>query len=109
MIKELLTSLKMVGALEILNHVDYLKERDQFLSLAHGSLKWDKWLLSNTQATDYDKAVMAGHYVFATSEFREIKNRIASAARQKGFDLDTSIRESVKSCLRRYVHNLNLV
>lgn len=31
MIKELLTSLKMRGALEVLNDVDHLKDRDQFL------------------------------------------------------------------------------
>jgi len=32
MIKKLLTSLKMLGALEVLDHLDNLKERDQFLA-----------------------------------------------------------------------------
>ena len=31
MIKELLTSLKMKGALEVLSDIDHLKDRDQFL------------------------------------------------------------------------------
>ena len=84
------------------------EEHGQFLSLAHKSNKWDKWLLPDTKTTDYDRAVIAGHYVFSTPEFREIKARIAAACRARGFDLDASIKQALKSAILRYSRNLNL-
>ncbi|RJQ29486.1 tagatose-6-phosphate kinase [Candidatus Parcubacteria bacterium] len=83
-------------------------ERDQFLTLALNSRKWDKWLLADTKATDFDRAVIAGHYVFATPEFTKIKARIAFASRARGLDLDQYLKEAIKSSIMRYVSSLNL-
>ena len=55
MIQELLISLKMPGAVEALNHVDYLKERDQFLiallkaEVDHRELRSNKRRLSQAK------------------------------------------------------------
>ena len=55
MIKELLTSLRMTGSLEILNHIDHLKERNQFLiallkaEVEHRELRSNKRRLSQAK------------------------------------------------------------
>jgi tagatose-1,6-bisphosphate aldolase non-catalytic subunit AgaZ/GatZ len=45
-------------------------EASQFLELAYRSRKWDKWMLDDTTATDRDRALIAGPYVFAKPECR---------------------------------------
>ena len=49
------------------------QERDTFFEIAYNSRKWDKWMLPNTTATDEDRAIIAGHYVFSTPEFQALR------------------------------------
>jgi hypothetical protein len=81
---------------------------ERFLQLAHGSKKWDKWMLPDTKASDRDRAVIAGHYVFATPECREIKSEAALALRQKGIELEAHLKGAVKHSIARYLHFFRL-
>lgn len=94
--------------LNICDSFNLTAEREQFLKLAYDCKKWDKWMVPNTTATDVDRAMIAGHYVFSTPEFQEIKQRIAAACKARGFDLDSSITQGLKYSLMRYIYNLNL-
>lgn len=45
----------------------------RFLELALASKRWDKWVIDERHISDYDKALIAGHYVFATPEFQKLR------------------------------------
>ncbi|MFN3075326.1 MAG: class II D-tagatose-bisphosphate aldolase non-catalytic subunit [Alphaproteobacteria bacterium] len=84
-----------------------LAERFVALSLASG--KWKKWLSANTATTDLDRAVISGHYVFSTSEFREIATETEATLAAHAIDARAVVRERVKAAIRRYLVNFRLV
>ena len=85
------------------------QEEEQFLQLAYESRKWEKWMLLESTATDRDRAVIAGHYVFSTPEFGEIKARIETQCAAKGLNLDGSIKDYLKVLIGRYLYGFGLV
>jgi len=93
----------------VLEDNDLESEASQFLDLAYRSRKWDKWMLDDTTATDRDRALIAGHYVFAKPECREIKRTAASKLAKKGIDLDGYLKGQVKRSITRYLKNFRLV
>ena len=76
-------------------------EAESFLELAYDSGKWQKWMLPDTKATNRDRAIIAGHYVFASEEFQEIMDRIRLECNRRGLDIDRSIREELKIMIMR--------
>lgn len=87
-----------------------LKElADRFLQLAYNSNKWDKWMLTDTKATDRDRAIIAGHYVFSRPECVELKAEAGAALACKGIDLEQHLKQEVKRCILRYLRNFRLV
>lgn len=89
------------------NGMNALAER--FLQLALDSAKWKKWMLPDTKATDRDRAIIAGHYVFAKKECEEIKNDAQPLLKSKGIDLDEYLKDSVKASIMRYMKGFRLV
>jgi hypothetical protein len=79
-----------------------------FLELSYNSNKWSKWMLPNTKATDRDKGLIAGHYVFSTPECHEIKNKAKGSLASSGVDLDFYLKERVKDSILRYMNNFRL-
>lgn len=82
---------------------------DSFLQLAYDSNKWDKWMLPNSQATDRDRAIIAGHYVFSTAECIALKEEAGRALASKGIELEQHLRQHVKQSILRYLRNFRLV
>lgn len=82
--------------------------KDRFLELAFNSGKWKKWMIKDSNATDVDRAIIAGHYVFSTSEFLEIKKEMAENLNQVGIDLEHQLVEDVKASILRYVTSFRL-
>jgi D-tagatose-1,6-bisphosphate aldolase subunit GatZ/KbaZ-like len=78
----------------------------RFLELSYNSKKWLKWMVPDTTASDFDRSVIAGHYVFSTPEFREIK---AQAEAESKMNVDTYLKEHVKTCITRYLRNFKLL
>jgi hypothetical protein len=62
-----------------------------------------------TTATDFDRAVIAGHYVFADPGFQAIKAEAKAALNGVGQDLDHFLKLKVKAAIFRYVRRFNLV
>ena len=89
------------------NNLAGLSER--FLQIAHASNKWNKWMLPATQATDRDRAIIAGHYVFSTPECVALKEEANRALASKGINLDQYLRQQVKNSILRYLRNFRLV
>ena len=77
---------------------------DKFLQISYDSGKWKKWMLEDTRATDRDKAIIAGHYVFSSDECVALKAE--ARARIKG--LDEYLKSKVKESIFRYVNAFNL-
>lgn len=95
--------------LRIMEEYDLPKERENFIALANASNAWAKWILPQSRADDYQKAIICGHYVFASDQGREIKARIQARVNGSGKDLDQLLRETVKKGMLRYLRCLRLV
>jgi tagatose-1,6-bisphosphate aldolase non-catalytic subunit AgaZ/GatZ len=80
-----------------------------FLQLAYDSNKWDKWMVDNTRATDRDRSIIAGHYVFAKPECVELKAAASRELLHKGIELEHHLKQQVKQSIFRYLHNFRLV
>lgn len=76
---------------------------DEFLAMAYDSGNWRKWLEPHSSATEFERAVMAGHYVFAADRAREIRAEAALGARRRGLDAETVLRNAVKGSIERYL------
>ncbi len=93
--------------IELMRQHNQAKLADEFIKLAYDSRKWDKWMLPNTAASDEDRAVIAGHYVFAKKEFIEIKAKAQAAL--KSIDIDEILKYEVKKAILRYMKPFRLV
>lgn len=82
---------------------------DKFLSLAYSSRKWEKWMIKGSNASDRDRALIAGHYVFSTPECQELKNKAQQELKEKNLDLNLLLKEAVKASIYRYMWNFRLV
>lgn len=85
------------------------KLADRFLQVAYDSKKWDKWMLENTKATDRDRSIIAGHYVFSKQECIELKTEASVVLAGKGIILEQYLKHEVKKSILRYLRNFRLV
>ena len=96
----------LVNVLET-NGLESLAE--QFLKAAYESNKWDKWMLDKTAATDRDRSLIAGHYVFSKPEVKDLKTKASKELSRKGIDLEQYLKEEVKQSIMRYLLNFRLL
>ena len=96
----------LLGVLED-NGLSPLAER--FLQLAYESKKWDKWMLKDSNATDRDRAIIAGHYVFSKKECIELKAAAQKELSKKELNLDSCLKAQVKQSILRYLSNFRMV
>ena len=83
---------------------------NSFLELAYNSKKWEKWMLPNTKASDRERAIIAGHYIFSTTECKELKLKIDRELKHKGIhNIEYLLKEQVKKSVSRYLNNFRLV
>ena len=83
-------------------HTDLLTD---FFQISYNSMKWKKWMLKNTNASDEDRAIIAGHYIFSSDEFIELKNE----AKDRIGDIDFILKNKVKESVYRYMKAFNLI
>ncbi|MCY9783912.1 class II D-tagatose-bisphosphate aldolase, non-catalytic subunit [Nocardiopsis sp. EMB25] len=79
---------------------------ERFLALAYASGSWRKWMAEDTTATDYERAVIAGHYVYNTEHFRDIKAAVQYEARSRGVDVDARLRTAIEASIENYARPL---
>jgi hypothetical protein len=77
---------------------------DEFLNISYNSRKWEKWMLKNTSASNRDKSIIAGHYVFSSDECIALKAEVASKIQ----GLDEYLKNKVKESIFRYINAFNL-
>jgi hypothetical protein len=98
------------GVAETKAFIDILKEGghtdllDEFLKISYDSMKWKKWMLKDTDANETDRAIIAGHYIFSSNEFIELKVKASG----KIDNLDRFLKNKVKESIFRYMKAFNL-
>jgi len=70
---------------EILSENNLLNLRDKFLEISFQSKKWSKWMVKNSKASNYEKSIIAGHYVFSKSECQDIFSEARKILGKKNF------------------------
>lgn len=96
------------GVIELIELSRRTDLMDQFSSLVLESKKWMKWMLPNSSATDIDRVKIAGHYVFATLQFQEIRNQLEVEVKKKGIHLDEYLKKKIRESIFRYLINFRL-
>jgi tagatose-1,6-bisphosphate aldolase non-catalytic subunit AgaZ/GatZ len=91
--------------LRVLEEMELDRAKEDFLRAAHDSGKWRKWMLADTTATDVERAVIAGHYVFGTDEGLRARDEAARALAARGRPpleevLQEAVAERIESALR---------
>ena len=97
------------GFLYLLNTFGYKKEFDLFIDTAISSNKWAKWMLPNSKATDIDKAIICGHYIFANESIVQMKQKVAKELLSKNINLDEYLKRLVKQSMMRYIQSFKMI
>jgi len=82
---------------------------DEFIEIAYESKKWKKWMEPNSTASDYEKAIIAGHYVFSDPVFSDLKLRAKREIDECGVDLDEYLVAEVAQSIMRYLYCFGLL
>jgi len=82
---------------------------EKFFELSFASKKWEKWMLKDSDSTDRDRSIIAGHYVFSNPKFQQIKKEAQSTLIKKGIDIDFELKEVIKKAILRYMLNFKLI
>ncbi len=92
-----------IGILDLLKSIERTDLIDTFLEISLNSKKWDKWMLNDTVATDEDKAIIAGHYIFSTEDFKTLKKDAMKTCNSKNINMDNFLKKCVKESIIRYI------
>lgn len=92
--------------LNLLKKFELDDEFDEFIELSYNSTKWDKWILPNSKLEKIEKAIIAGHYIFSTPEFINLKNKVKTKIPH---DIDEFLKKEIKKCILRYIFSFNCV
>ena len=95
--------------LEILETNKLHSLSEQFLNLSLNSKKWDKWMIDDTVASDRERSIIAGHYVFSTEQFKSIKKEASEVLLQKDINIDDFMKNRIKQSIVRYLKNFRLL
>ena len=82
---------------------------DRFLQISYDSGKWKKWMIPDTKATDREKSIISGHYVFSKPEFAELIADANNKLENVGINITQHLKEQVKLSILRYIKNFRLI
>ena len=103
------------GVVESKSLIKILKEYklnlflNEFLELSYNSLKWEKWMLPNTLASDLDKSIISGHYIFSNPKFVELKKNIEKILMKKNINLNKYLEKEISSAILRYLKPFKMI
>lgn len=97
----------IIKIMDLLN----LKElKDKFLKISLNSGKWKKWMIKDSDATNYERSMIAGHYIFSNNEFIDLKNELKNILKKKKkLDLDKYLKKEIKDSIHRYLYNFKMI
>jgi tagatose-1,6-bisphosphate aldolase non-catalytic subunit AgaZ/GatZ len=89
--------------LNVLHEVGLRRQAERFLEVARQSGAWRKWLAPNTALDDAGRALLAGHYVFASDVVRGIQRDAARACSARGFTLEQALQAPLEMAIERFL------
>ena len=81
----------------------------RFVELADASGKWKKWLAPGSHAGPLERATLAGHYIFNSTEFRALKADADIRLRARGIDIDKILHDTHLKAIERYFRLFRLI
>ena len=66
-------------------------------------------MIKDSKASDYEKAIISGHYVFSEKKFLEIKEDLERILKKNNQNLDKILKKEIKKSILRYLYNFNLI
>lgn len=94
---------------QVLTENNLTKLRDEFLKISYESKKWEKWMVKNSSASNYEKSIIAGHYVFSLQACKKVFSQARKNLEKKSISFDGYVRSSIKKGIMRYVKHLGLI
>lgn len=94
--------IETISLIKILKEYNMKKYLNLFLELSYNSKKWTKWLRKNSNADDFKKSIIAGHYIFSDKEFIELKKNIIEKLKKKSINLDLYLKQNIMKSILRY-------
>ncbi|HMJ33190.1 MAG TPA: class II D-tagatose-bisphosphate aldolase, non-catalytic subunit [Baekduia sp.] len=82
---------------------------ERFLTLAFDTRKWEKWQLEGSAGTDRERAIWAGHYVFSTPEFAELRAELLARVGLTREELDRLLVARIKAAILRHLRAFRVI
>jgi len=67
--------------------------------------KWRKWLIDNSESSDSEKILMAGHYHYAEPEVQNNLEKLTYEVAQNAGDLEKAVRNQIRISIKKYLLN----
>lgn len=83
------------------NNCDYFI--DTFSKIVLENRKWEKWMLEDSLASDFEKVEIAGHYHFSDPEIIEVREKMRNNLTAKNIDLEKITKKRVAESIDRYL------
>ena len=98
--------------IEIINFLDQynlLKHKEKFLELSFKSNKWKKWMINKDSASDLEKAIISGHYVFGSYDFEDImKTAVSSISKDMDY-INNRLKQVLLKVMMKYIVSFKLI
>lgn len=82
-------------------------ELNEFYSLSYESGKWEKWLKPESTLSKEQKAILAGHYIFSSDEFKDLADKIKFKLDKNGIHFNNELYNAVYSSIRNSLNGLS--
>ena len=93
----------------LMRKYNFKKDLEKFLEISFNSKKWEKWMIKDTKANDYEKSIISGHYIFSKSEFIQLKKELEFKLKKKSLNLDVFLKNEIKKNILRYLINFKMI
>lgn len=98
-----------IGAAETKCIINICKETglkkilNKLIALFFESRKWEKWVSPDSSMSDYDKAIICGHYSYDTPAIQELLTDVSLAVERRGLSMKEIIIKHLKQIIKKKI------
>jgi len=94
---------------EIMKRFELKDHISRFIELTEQSKKWSKWILPESSTDANSRSLIAGHYIFSSSEGSRLISELNLVLKNHGIDLNEYLKLAIEDSICRYLRNFRLV